>query len=459
MVFSDPIFLIVFLPAVIFLYRTAAHRFGAPAAQWFLILGSLFFYAFWRIEWLPLLAGSVLANYVLGSSLLRAPRRRVLFVGILLNLFPLFLVKYAGWLTGFQSFIDLALPLGISFFTFQQIAFLVDAYHQRASSYSLRDYSLFVTFFPQLIAGPIVHHKEMISQFQIPAPIAPEQTFKGLMLLTVGLFKKVVLADNLAPYANIVFDGTGAVSFYEAWTAAIAYSLQLYFDFSGYCEMAMGIALLLGFRLPINFDSPYRSLSISDFWRRWHITLGRFFRNYVYIPLGGNRHGAPRLFLALLLTALLSGIWHGAGVTFVVWGLIHGTALVLHKAWSSSGGELPDRIALVVMVFFAIFSWVVFRAPSLDIAVSIWSSMLGLNGHVHTPLTAQISGTDGPVLNTVTGLELPLMTLLLWYCATKPNVHEIDLQPRLRTAGAYSLACVVVFFSITSVSDFLYWSF
>lgn len=459
MVFSDPIFLIFFLPFAVILYRIAGKLFGNTGQIWSLILVSLLFYSVWRVESLPILLGSIVANFELGELLRKKPRTSYLVLGLTFNLLPLAYFKYAGWLTGIDGLLAITLPLGISFFTFQQIAYLVDCHASLAPRTTLRHYTLFVSFFPQLVAGPIVHSSQMVPQFYTRRSVDSKVVFSALLLLIVGLFKKVVIADNLAPYADFVFTGSGAVSILEAWTAALAYTLQLYFDFSGYCEMAMGIALLFGYTLPINFSSPYRSLSISEFWRRWHISLGAFFRQYVYIPLGGNRHGLIRTCIALFLVAFVSGIWHGAGVTFIAWGLVHGCALVVHRIWRNLGLHLPDTVALVAMLFFAIISWVVFRAPTMDVAANIWQSMLGLNGYVHSPLIAHLLDSEASVLNSITGLELPLFVGLLWFCATKPNVHEFELTPSSRLVFVSTAAVASILFSITSVSSYIYWSF
>ena len=375
MIFSDPVFLLVFVPLSVLVHRLAL-RHSEAAAQWTIVLASMVFYAAWDVRWLPLLVGTIAINIYAGRLLIRDAKRSILVTGIAINLLPLFLAKYAGWLSGGYVLSDVALPLGISFFTFQQIAFLVDAYQGKVERVQVRHYTLFVSFFPQLVAGPIVHHQEMLKQFKRRFSLSSEQLTTALALISVGLFKKAVIADRLAPYAERLFDGGGVATLYEAWVGSLAYTFQLLFDFAGYCEMAMGFALLFGYRIPINFLSPYKSLSITEFWRRWHVTLGRFFRDYFYIRLGGNRNGVKRMYLALFATAFVSGIWHGAGMTFLIWGVMHGTALVVEKYASQIHFSLPKQTRLVTTFLFVSLAWVMFRAPDVATAMNVYASLL-----------------------------------------------------------------------------------
>jgi D-alanyl-lipoteichoic acid acyltransferase DltB (MBOAT superfamily) len=292
---------------------------------------------------------------------------------------------------------EIILPLGISFFTFTQIAFLVDAWQGKAEEYSLTHYALFVTYFPHLIAGPILHHREMMPQFQLAETYRPhyDKLAAGLTIFVIGLFKKVILADGVAVYVAPVFEAPAAgvtLTFLEAWCGALAYTFQLYFDFSGYSDMAVGLSLMCGIRLPINFHSPYQAVNIIEFWRRWHMTLSRFLRDYLYFPLGGNRRGPARRYLNLLVTMLLGGLWHGAAWTFVVWGGLHGAYLVVNHAWRALRARLGHdlsrstpwgRAAGCLVTFVAVVAgWVVFRADSLEAAASILRAMAGLNGFV-----------------------------------------------------------------------------
>jgi D-alanyl-lipoteichoic acid acyltransferase DltB (MBOAT superfamily) len=382
-------FILVFLPVSLLLYFGAA-ALSRGLANGVLCALSLAFYAWWDWRNLFVLVGSILLNFVFGALLKRHKARPILIVGVAVNLAVLGYFKYANFflanvsaLTG-HTFAPLAvaLPLGISFFTFTQIAFLVDCYRGLASELDLTRYVLFVTFFPHLIAGPIVHHRQLMPQFSAGRAKRwnPENVHPGLAFFTLGLFKKVAIADSVAPWANAVFDSPAAAGFLDAWRGSLAYAMQLYFDFSGYSDMAIGLGLLFNVRLPDNFDAPYRASSITEFWRRWHMTLSRFLRDYLYIPLGGNRLGENRRRLNVLVTVLFGGAWHGAGWTFVLWGLYHGVLLVAQRRWSERHAPLPG-IAARGLTFVAVAAgWVLFRAQSVPKAASMLAGMAGANG-------------------------------------------------------------------------------
>ena len=404
MLFNSYSFMFAFLPAVWILYALALRvswRLASPV----LALASLFFYGWWDARFLPLLAGSILFNFLVGRRLERAAarpalRRFWLSVGIGADLALLGFFKYANFLLenaaalgGWQSeALNVILPVGISFFTFQQIAYLADVARGDCERYRLTDYTVFVAFFPQLIAGPIVHHREMMPQFARRRTIRAEHLALGLSIFVAGLFKKVVIADNLAQFATPVFaaaDAGDPVTMAEAWGGALAYTFQIYFDFSGYSDMAIGLARMFGVRLPINFDSPYKSRSIIEFWRRWHMTLSRFLRDYLYIPLGGSRKGRPRRYANLTATMVLGGLWHGAGWGFVIWGALHGAYLAVNhaaRAIPGAAGRALARVmaapgAAVALTFAAVvFSWVFFRATTLDGALAMIRAMAGLDG-------------------------------------------------------------------------------
>ena len=280
--------------------------------------------------------------------------------------------------------LDLALPLAISFFTFQQISYLVDSYRGETKEYDFLNYALFVTFFPQLIAGPIVHHKEMMPQFASKWNLVKnyKNIALGLFIFSIGLFKKVVIADTFAVWATAGFDTATTLNLFEAWATSLSYTFQLYFDFSGYTDMAIGAALLFNIKLPINFNSPYKATSIQDFWRRWHITLSRFLKDYIYIPLGGNRKGEFRTYANLMATFIIGGLWHGADWTFVFWGFLHGFALVIHRAWSKLGFKLNTILAWFITFNFINISWVFFRAKEWDDAIKVLSSMFSLDNMI-----------------------------------------------------------------------------
>ncbi|MEM8950714.1 MAG: MBOAT family protein [Pseudomonadota bacterium] len=376
---------------------------GAKQRVAILILASLTFYGWWNYIYLALLLGSVLCNFWISRLLVGQGRKGLwLAIGIVFNLALLAFFKYADFVISSinilpaadLALLHIALPLAISFFTFQQIAFLVDQYKSKPAFYRFTDYLLFVSFFPQLIAGPIVHHREMMPQFKkrLIASDALVNLSAGLALFALGLFKKTILADQFAIYADGLFDGVDGGSgptAVDAWIGSIAYSLQIYFDFSGYTDMALGIARMFGIRLPLNFFSPYKARSIVDFWRRWHITLSRFLRDYLYIPLGGNRKGAPRRYANLMITMLLGGLWHGAGWTFVIWGGLHGLYLVINHAWNeltATGRPLAalegtGRLIGPALTFIAVvIAWVFFRAESFEDASQVLQGMAGING-------------------------------------------------------------------------------
>ncbi|OFI34065.1 MBOAT family O-acyltransferase [Alteromonas lipolytica] len=400
MLFNSVEFIFFFLPTCLFLYFSIAKRFGNEKALSSLIFCSLFFYAWWSPVHLLLLLFSMAFNYSLGSYLNHSKNKSVLIFGIGANLFLIGYFKYAnflvdnvGVLVGTQfEFDKIVLPLAISFFTFQQIAYLVDSYRGITREYKFGHYALFVSFFPQLIAGPIVHHKQMMPQFESQKSYAfdAENFAIGISIFAVGLFKKAVLADGVAIYANPVFhnvDNGVSVDFFSAWGGALAYSFQLYFDFSGYSDMAIGLARMFGIVLPLNFYSPYKATSISEFWRRWHITLSTFLRDYIYIPLGGNRVGQFRRYNNLMITMLLGGLWHGAGWNFVIWGGLHGLYLAINSYWQviATKYSFAYRLRLTwlswLLTFLAVVvGWVFFRATTLDGALNMLSGMAGLNG-------------------------------------------------------------------------------
>lgn len=391
MLFNSYQFIAVFLPITLLGYYLLAQR--KQARIGWLLLVSIAFYAYWDIRFLPLLLISILLNWVLSLKLSSQNTRQLIILGVLFNLLLIGVFKYLDFFAAtiyqasgraYQPF-EMILPLGISFFTFQQISYLVDRSRGIAGKYPLHEYALYVLYFPQLIAGPIVRHNEIIPQYQ-KSPLRVEiyhYISAGLLLFAIGLLKKTMIADQLAKTATPLFDSaaTGAIlSMGESWVASAAYSLQLYFDFSGYSDMALGLGLMMGMSLPENFNVPYRATSIREFWRRWHMTLSRFLRDYLYVPLGGNRYGDARLLLALMVTMFLGGLWHGAGWTFVVWWLMHGIALIVNHLWAMKQVKLPKALAWLLTLLFLMIGWVVFRAESMGTAFSILGSMFGSNG-------------------------------------------------------------------------------
>lgn len=427
-------------------------------------------------------------NFAIGSALSagksRVSPRALLAFGIIANVALLGYFKYADFFIANANFVfgshveplKLLLPLAISFFTFQQIAYLVDSYRSETKEYDFLSYALFVTFFPQLIAGPIVHHKEMMPQFAtLRAKVKNYRNILlGIFIFSMGLFKKVAIADTFAQYATQGFDVAKTLEFFAAWQTSLAYTFQLYFDFSGYCDMAIGAALLFNIKLPINFNSPYRSTNIAEFWRRWHITLGRFLRDYVYIPLGGSRAGEGRTYLNLLATLLLSGLWHGAGWTFVFWGFLHGVAICICKFWSQIGLKLPKIIAWFITFNFINASWVFFRANSFDDALKVLRGMIGLNGAnwggfikaktaILVDLNQWLDLSNSNIDKTLLIIKFPVFTAFA-FILTIFFKNSLEFAPGKANA-AWTLYFAVLFLisifltSVGTYTEFIYFNF
>lgn len=508
MLFNSFGFLFFYLPIVLAGYFWIGRRHPHGAVAW-LAAASLFFYAYWDVRYLPLLLVSIGANYYCGRRIAGAPellRKRWLVVALGGNLLLLAYYKYANFfvdtvnnVTGahWQGW-SIVLPIGISFFTFTQIAFLVDCYRGQVREYRWLHYLLFVSYFPHLIAGPVLHHKEMMPQFADPANCRPSAAnfAIGLSIFVVGLAKKVLIADNLSPLAIPVFATGAQPQLVEAWIGVLAYTFQLYFDFSGYSDMAIGLSRLFGVKLPLNFNSPYKARDISQFWRRWHMTLSRFLRDYLYIALGGSRHGQLLRYRNLMLTMVLGGLWHGAGWTFVVWGALHGACLVIHQLWDRAAAGLALRrsrgwaVFAWLLTFCAVMlGWVFFRAPDLASGIDIAGALFGANGvslprgmapHAswlaHFGLVAQFDGIrwiefGGPGLPVLLGALL----LALWapntqeiFCHYEPAIERIfhskaKWQFTWRPSQRWSMACAVLFiaciFGMNRVTEFLYFQF
>ncbi|MGQ9830945.1 MAG: MBOAT family O-acyltransferase [Thermochromatium sp.] len=407
MLFNSLEFILFFLPLTLLLWRLTLVWGGLRPALGILVASSLFFYGWWHPAYLPGLVALILLNFHIGRQIIaaRAAGReslatRWLRLGLVFDLTVLGVFKYAyfiadtvavlgGW---HVPFAPLLLPLGLSFITFQQLAYLIDCRRGQVRDHGVIDYLVFVSFFPQLIAGPIVHHQPLIAQLTTKNPLLLTRDHwpSAITLFALGLYKKVILADTLGHYATPVFAAAalGPVSGDLAWQGMLAYSLQLYFDFSGYSDMALGLGLLFGLKLPVNFDSPYRARSISDFWRRWNITLSHCLRDYVYIPLGGNRQGARRRQLNLLITMLLGGLWHGAGWTFILWGGLHGGLLIINHAWrdlcarsprlATFAARVPAAVWIGLTFLVVALAWVPFRAPSIAATIAIYAGLRDL---------------------------------------------------------------------------------
>lgn len=396
MLFNSYGFLLVFLPLTWSIYFLLNKYTSFESGKFFLLLASIVFYGWWSPVYVLLLLFTILFNFIVGRQLSfnKTPlsRKALLVFGVTVNLSLLGYYKYCNFFIDNANHLlnssfrvqDIILPLGISFITFQTIAFLVDCYKGQTKEYSLVNYSLFVTFFPQLIAGPIVHHGEMLPQFAQKENryIKYENLLRGSMLVMLGLVKKVLIADTFAIWANKGFDIAQTLNFAEAWITSLSYTFQLYYDFSGYCDMAVGLGLMFNIRIPVNFNSPYKATGIADFWRRWHITLSRFLRDYLYIPLGGNKKGFGRELYNLLVVFVIGGLWHGAAWTFVFWGFLHGAAIIVERLFRLTRIKLPVVVSWMLTFGFVNTAWVFFRATSWADAIKVLKGMAGMSGIV-----------------------------------------------------------------------------
>lgn len=497
MLFTTAAFICYFLPIVwagFFAIARLSHR---GAALW-LLVASVFFYGYWMPAFTFLLLASVAANYWLGSRIAAAAdagfagHKRVaktwMVAGVAANLALLSYFKYANF---FVDNLNLALgvqwdmgrvilPIGISFFTFTQIAYLVDTWKKGVRERNLVHYGLFVTYFPHLIAGPVLHHAQMMPQFRQAATyrLNTGNLTAGLAIFAIGLFKKIVLADGVSPYADPIFQAADAgllVDGPEAWLGALAYTFQLYFDFSGYSDMAIGLSWMFNVRLPFNFNSPYKATNISDFWRRWHMTLSQFLRDYLYIGLGGNRYGVKRRYVNLMVTMVLGGLWHGASWSFVMWGFLHGMYLGVNHAFRAicsenmltklSASRVFSVLAWTLTMLAVVVAWVVFRAETLQGAVTVLHGMAGLadTTPVHTSLwNAGLTLSRGlawcgalGAVAVATPNSNQIGNWLLGVCNSRPVVRAL-----VAGSGLAAIALLLVV-NITrqSVSAFIYFNF
>lgn len=485
MLFNSYEYIFLFLPVSLMVYFLLNRYASANLAKGWLVLSSLFFYSWWNIAYLPLILASILVNYAVGSALVKLPTRSlspktILVIGIAFNLLLLGYFKYTDFFlhninlalgTGLPL-LHIILPLGISFFTFTQIAYLVDAYRGQAKEYQLINYALFVSFFPHLLAGPILHHKEMMPQFESDRNkrLNYQNLAQGLFLFVLGLFKKVIIADSLARAAAYGFDTAATLSLVEAWVTSLSYTLQLYFDFSGYTDMAIGSALMFNIRLPINFNSPYKSRTIQEFWRRWHITLSRFLREYIYIPLGGNRRGEPNIYANIMITFLLGGLWHGAGWTFVFWGFLHGAGLVVQRWWGKLNLRWHWLLAWFITFNFVNIAWVFFRAENWGDATKVLAGMFGLSGVI---LPASLAARLGPLeqygvqfaslADRFPDLPQAAGMVGLFFLLAVLGRNSMEMTERFRPNWLNSLfiatLAVWAILNLNKVSEFIYFNF
>ena len=435
------------------------------SSKLWLIGCSFWFYGYWNIRYVPLLGALIIFNYLMGQYLDKNvariainTRKLVLFLGISVDVSVLCYFKYTDFfLANLNSAFGLSmalpaivLPLAISFFTFQKIAYLVDCYRGEVKDHNFLNFCLFVSFFPQLIAGPITHQKEILPQFfrNQFGIIHHYNIITGLFIFSLGLFKKVMIADELSIIVTDAFNAPMNLTVLGAWVASLAYSFQIYFDFSGYTDMAIGAALLFNIRLPQNFNSPYKALNIQDFWRRWHITLSNFLRDYIYIPLGGNKASGPSVARNIMVTFIIGGIWHGAGWTFLLWGIFHGLGLVVYRIYSRIALKpMPKTLAWCVTFNFINFTWIVFRAKDIPNALLIVGAMFGFN-ETHTKLS-----------KTLPHILPIILCFILVLCFKNSNEKINDFKPTCYNAlfAGFLAACAVL--SLNRVTEFLYFNF
>ena len=480
MLFNSLEYIILFLPITLVVYFLLNKRKLTTASTAWLVFASLFFYSWWNVKYLALIVGSILVNFGIGTALWRTARsgseeqtrRYILTLGIVVNILLLSYYKYTDFfianfnaLTGLQIALQkVVLPLGISFFTFTQIAYLVDTYKNSAREYDFLNYALFVTFFPHLLAGPIIHHREMMPQFANlrNKVFSYRNMSQALFLFFIGLFKKVIIADALASVANTGFNSAAGLTFRDAWVTSISYTMQIYYDFSAYTDMALAASLMFNIRLPINFNSPYKALDITDFWRRWHMTLSRFLRDYVYIPLGGNRKGSTRTYLNLMATFLVGGLWHGAGWTFVFWGFLHGAATIVHRFWQRLGFSLP-RIAAWFLTFnFVNVTWVFFRAKTWGDAREVLAAMFGMKGFMVTTQFDKLGINFGSlVFMHVNRSIFTVLAACLFAAVALRNSNELSLRfiPNWKNAVLVIAIAFYTLLSLHNVTEFLYFNF
>jgi alginate O-acetyltransferase complex protein AlgI len=485
MLFNSSAFIFFFLPITFAGYFILNRKKLIPAAKTWLVLASLFFYGYWNPIYILLVLGSVVFNYAVGLTLIHKSNssissRLMLVVGITGNLSLLAYFKYMDFfITNINAvsylnlkLLHITLPLGISFLTFTQIAYLADAAKGTVREHNFLNYFLFVAFFPRLLVGPIVRYREIMPQFDALRNKLLNYKYiaQALTLFFLGLFKKVIIADRLADWANPGFDTAASLTLLEAWITSLSYTLQLYFDFSGYTDMAMGASLLFNIKLPTNFNTPYRSLNIQEFWRRWHMTLSRFVRDYIYIPLGGSRSSELRTLLNILVTFFLVGLWHGAGWTFVIWGLAHGCALVIFRYWQKVPFRLPRFVSWFITFNFINAAWVFFRAQTFSDAVKVLKGMAGLTG-VTLPerfanFLSALRGYGiqfGNMLPTIRwdGKMFFYFVAFFLLAVLFKNSGEIieKLKPAWRTAVALSLILIYAILNLNRTNEFIYFNF
>jgi D-alanyl-lipoteichoic acid acyltransferase DltB (MBOAT superfamily) len=484
MLFNSPVFIFLFLPITLIVYFLLNRSSFTIASKQWLIAASLFFYAWWNILYLPLMLFSILINYFLALQIQSSQKTKKIYMltGLFFNLSFLGYFKYMDFfITNVNAvlgtelpLLHLVLPLAISFYTIQQIAYLIDSYGRLVKERNFYDYVLFATFFPHLLAGPILHHKEMMPQFKTTEnkKINYNNLSAGLFLFSIGLFKKVVIADTFSQWANAGFQHSATLNLLEAWATTLSYTFQLYFDFSGYTDMAIGVALMFNIKLPQNFNSPYRALNLIDFWSRWHMTLTRFLTTYVYEPIvrSFEKFSFHRAMFATIVTMLIAGLWHGAAWTFILFGFLHGSVMVLNHYWKKTKIKLPMLLAWFLTFNFLNLSFVIFRADNLETVKNIYIAMIGLNGivipEVFMFLHSIVGNTFihvGQVYNHINGKAQTTLYLIiaLFVVLRFPNANQLtkSFEPTLSNLFLSFIFLTISFSMFSKVSEFLYFNF
>lgn len=487
MLFNSYIFVLFFLPVTIIVYFLLNHAKKETLAKVFLLGMSLWFYAYFHVSYLLIILASITFNYMCSIILERTQykekwRKVCLVLGILANIAVIFYFKYFDFFLENIQWIfkadyvakNILMPLGISFFTFQQISYLVDSYKGETRGYCFLDYALFVSFFPQLVAGPIVLHDELIPQFNDPEKkrINQEKLSRGIWLFAIGLFKKIMIADLLGKVVDVGFGSVSDMGALDSVIVMLCYTLQIYFDFSGYSDMAIGIANMFNLDLPINFNSPYKACSVTDFWKRWHMTLTRFLRKYVYFPLGGSRKGYLRTLLNILIVYLISGIWHGAAWTFILWGIMHGMARILEKIFEKVLVKIPRFLRWIGTFVFINLSWIMFRAPSLKEAIMMYRNFLKPWGNgIQSTLYQQFDILEltyiedhvmalSQLTDRFSWLNMAFILIIAVLIALIPrNSHEKEFKPTVWNACGSIVLLVWCVMSFSGLSVFLYFNF
>jgi alginate O-acetyltransferase complex protein AlgI len=461
MLFNSYVFIFKFLPLLLLSYYLLCKLNKFSLAKLVIVIASLYFYAFMVFKNFYIITGSIVFNYIIGSLIAKNKSRVYLTIGVIGNISLLGYYKYTNFMVdNINRFLNvditmnkILLPLGISFFVFQQIGYLTDVYGDPSIKYKFLDYCVFVSFFPQLVAGPIVSHDEIIPQFNNKENFKPnlENICKGLFMLSIGFAKKILIADYLSAKVKLGFDTLQSLTFMQGWISSISYTLQLYFDFSGYCDMAIGIGLLFNIVLPFNFLSPYKAASIKEFWNKWHITLSRFLTGNIYFPLGGNRKGKLRTYFNLFVVFFVSGLWHGAGWTFILWGILHGAATIIHRIWRDLDFKMNRLLGWFITINFVNAAWVFFRALSFKDAFKVLKAMMNFGNITHVQNLHQFGGV----------FYLVLLTLLIMLVLATENsgywLESITLNSKY--AFAIGVLMTIAVLSINKLSEFIYFNF